>query len=99
MSRSYRKNLHAGHCGCRSEKKDKRFANRKLRHKITLVMKRDAECEVLPVLREVSNVWTMGKDGKGYYGDFASSHSRSFPHELLIESDWGKRTFRKLKSK
>jgi hypothetical protein len=100
MSRSYRKHLVAGHSGCRSEKKDKQIANRKLRHRVKLVMKKDVESEVLlPVLREVSDVWCMGKDGKGYYGDFVYSHSRLFPHELLIESDWGKNFFQKLKSK
>lgn len=99
MSRSYRKHLVAGHCYCRSEKKDKQFANRKFRHRIRLIIKKDAESEVLPVLREVSDVWNMEKDGKGYYGDFVSSHNKLFPHELLAESDWGKKIFRKLKSK
>jgi hypothetical protein len=62
-------------------------------------MKADVECEVLPVLREVSDVWSMGKDGKSYYGNFSQSHSSLFPHELLIDSDWGKKFFHKLKMK
>ncbi|HKC66285.1 MAG TPA: hypothetical protein VKB86_21760 [Pyrinomonadaceae bacterium] len=55
-------------CGittARSEKEDKRIHNRRFRHRIKRALKTfDPEAEVLPVLREVSNVWDMAKDGK-----------------------------------
>jgi 5-methylcytosine-specific restriction endonuclease McrA len=49
-----------------SEKWDKQKANRKLRHHIKAAIQ--AGAEVLPVLREVSNVWGMYKDGKHWWG-------------------------------
>lgn len=48
-----------------SEKQDKRFANRKFRRYVKQVIFE----EVLPLLREVSNIWTFGKDGKQYVKD------------------------------
>lgn len=65
MSRSYKHTPVHGITGARSEKWDKRKANRKLRHRVkeVLVLAPD----VLPVLREVSNVWTMNKDGKFWF--------------------------------
>jgi hypothetical protein len=50
----------------RSEKEDKRIANRTLRAacRIALVNCQDYDGLVMPVLREVSNVWSFAKDGK-----------------------------------
>ncbi|HEX2078311.1 MAG TPA: hypothetical protein VHG08_11400 [Longimicrobium sp.] len=46
-----------------SEKQDKRIANRRLRRKVRVAIRVDAEGE-LPVRRAVSNPWCMDKDGK-----------------------------------
>ena len=58
MSRSKRKTPIAGITTSASEKKDKQAANRVLR-RLTR-----ADPENAPLLREVSDVWSMGKDGK-----------------------------------
>lgn len=62
MSRSKRKTSIMGFTTARSEKEDKRINNRKLRKRIKVAMREDAE--IFPLDREVSNVWTMAKDGK-----------------------------------
>lgn len=62
MSRSRRKMPITGMTTADSEKQDKRLANRKLRRKVRQVL--PEEPEVLPDLREVSDPWTMDKDGK-----------------------------------
>jgi hypothetical protein len=68
MSNSYR---HSRYCGMvnpySSEKSDKRRANRALRRTVnTKLMHMDWEADVLPVIREVSNVWSFAHDGKHY---------------------------------
>jgi len=50
-----------------SEKKDKRLARRKLRAALRRVTGDD---QVLPILREVSEVWTFDKDGKQWLGQY-----------------------------
>ena len=65
MSRSHRKTPIHGITLCRSEKDDKRKANRKLRAALRAAT--SSEAEVMPTLREVSNVWTMGKDGRHWF--------------------------------
>ena len=68
MSNSRRKTPIFGHCG-KSEKKDKRLANRKFRRLERKKIKTD-DFESIPTdLDEVSNVWSMNKDGKGYWAD------------------------------
>jgi hypothetical protein len=47
-----------------SEKDDKRLANRALRRRTKQKLAVEPEAEVLPVLREVSDPWSMDKDGK-----------------------------------
>ncbi len=64
MSRSKRKTPITGITTCESEKQDKRKANRKLRRKTREEIKKGND--TLPLLREVSNVWDFGKDGKWY---------------------------------
>jgi hypothetical protein len=61
MSRSKKKTSIAGIGNAKSEKDDKRLANRKLR-RLTRV-----DPENPPALREVSDVWGMSKDGKRYF--------------------------------
>jgi hypothetical protein len=53
-----------GNTPSKSEKKDKVAANRKLRRISKIKINMDEEP---PALREVSNVWDFGKDGKKYY--------------------------------
>jgi len=65
MSHSRRHFPACGITTARSEKEDKRIHNRRFRHHIKQALKTfDLETGVLPVLREVSNVWDMAKDGK-----------------------------------
>lgn len=64
MSRSRRKTPICGMTTARSEKKDKRFANRKERRRVRLAIPLDPD--VLPHKREISNVYTFDKDGKQY---------------------------------
>lgn len=66
MSRSYKKNPFMGIAG-RSDKQDKRLANRRLRRVIHTKLNSgntDFDEVALPALREVSDVWDMAKDGK-----------------------------------
>jgi hypothetical protein len=64
MSRSRRKNPIMG-IGASSDKEDKRLANRKLRRLTNERLRcTDLEDEIFPVIREVSDVWGMAKDGK-----------------------------------
>jgi hypothetical protein len=65
MSRSYRHTPVLGNVKARSEKKDKRLAQRRWRRIVRLSLHR-GEWEQLPTLREVSNVWDFPKDGKHY---------------------------------
>jgi hypothetical protein len=66
MSRSRRKTPVLGITTAKSEKQDKRIANRKLRRAVKQRLGYDPD-GVLPALREVSNVWSMDKDGKVRY--------------------------------
>ena len=61
MSHSVRHSPFIGITCCDSEKRDKRIANRKLRRRVIEAIRGDKEP---PVIREVSNVWLFGKDGK-----------------------------------
>jgi hypothetical protein len=49
-----------------SEKDDKRRARRKLRHRIKMLDVLSWDNLVIPLLREVSNVWAFSKDGKHF---------------------------------
>jgi len=66
MSRSKRKTPVFGITTAKSEKQDKRIANRKLRRAAKQRLGYDPD-GVMPQLREVSNVWSMAKDGKYRY--------------------------------
>jgi hypothetical protein len=68
MSRSRKQTPIGGITTAKSEKEDKRFANRKARRVVREVLCAAPEAEVLPHLREVSDTWTMSKDAKVYYG-------------------------------
>jgi hypothetical protein len=76
MSKSRQKTPITGVTTARSERDDKRIANRKLRRASRIAIGRylrggcslDESSLVLPKLREVSNVWCMAKDGKCRWG-------------------------------
>ena len=73
MSRSYRHTPISG-IACRdTEKQDKRRANRKLR-RITRSALRQKR--ILPLVREVSNRWLFGKDGKSWKGQWFTTKKR-----------------------
>ncbi|HEX8524949.1 MAG TPA: hypothetical protein VF669_22050 [Tepidisphaeraceae bacterium] len=62
MARSRRRRPIFGITTSETEKQDKRLANRRLRRKVRVAV--ETGDEVLPVLREVSDVWGFDKDGK-----------------------------------
>ena len=67
MSNSRKKTSIAGNAARISEKQDKRVYNRRYRHACKQFLHIDPEQEPLPHLREYSNPWAMGKDGKKWF--------------------------------
>lgn len=68
MSRSYRKTPIVGITTCRSEKEDKRLANRVVRARNRQRMRVGLE----PLdRRALTDPWSMGKDGKAWWGKAA----------------------------
>ena len=69
MSRSRKKTPISGITKARSEKQDKRIANRRYRSRVKHQLRNleDAEGVSLSIVREVTNVWSMAKDGKRWY--------------------------------
>jgi hypothetical protein len=66
MSRSRRKTPAGGAFSQLSEKAGKRLANRILRRKLRTLDIRSSQ--LLPLLREVSDAWSMVKEGRRYWG-------------------------------
>jgi len=64
MSRSRKKTPIAGMTNASSEKWDKRVTNRRVRRCVKEALAANPLSDVLPVRRELSNPWTMAKDGK-----------------------------------
>jgi len=64
MARSYRHTPIFGITTSQSEEQDKRLANRRLRRLVRPALSRGDE--LLPLLRDVSNVWSFDKDGRRY---------------------------------
>ena len=98
MSRSYRKHDYIGH-GSSSEKYDKQLANRTLRHHVRQILHVDPEQEILPIMREVSNLWCMSKDGKIYFGNLLSERDHRFPNESRCDDPKWIKMYRKMKTK
>ncbi|MBY0548513.1 MAG: hypothetical protein K2W95_14615 [Candidatus Obscuribacterales bacterium] len=79
MSRSFRHTPIIGNAGT-SDKDCKRTANRCARHSVrhllrsTLTTGDDFDALVLPLLREVSNVYDFSKDGRHYMNLAAKPH-------------------------
>jgi len=69
MARSKRHTPIFGTTTHESEKADKRRANRRLRRRVREVVSGSVAPDVLPELREVSNPWSMAKDGRSYWQD------------------------------
>ena len=71
MSRSRRKTPITGHTTCRSERQDKKLWHQRwrTRERSTLASSSLEDLTAhLPVLEnQVSNVWSMGKDGHSYW--------------------------------
>jgi len=56
-----------GSAVCRSEKNDKMWAHRALRAAVRRWLNEDPEMIPAPLVRETSNVWSFGKDGKSQH--------------------------------
>ncbi len=67
MSRSVRKKSVSGVTAATSDKFDKQKANRALRRLTKVAMQESAEDKVLPVTREVRDIWSTAKEGKLYF--------------------------------
>ncbi len=74
MSRSKNKTKIQGITTATSEKENKQDANRKFRRIIKQKVK-SAKTE-LPEIREISNVWSFGKDGKRYNAEMTEKELR-----------------------
>lgn len=66
MARSRRRTPVTGFTHCRSERKDKQAWHRRFRRAVRAALQR--EDDLLPHVREVSDPWGFGKDGKVYWG-------------------------------
>jgi len=69
MSRSYRKTPVMGHTKCHSEKFDKITWHKRwrTRERLKLSSINNLDDHITVDRREVSNPWSMGKDGKRYF--------------------------------
>ncbi len=98
MSRSFKKHDITGNGGG-SEKKDKRYANRRLRRAVKAILGTDPERDIFPVMREVSNIWDFSKDGKGWFGDIPYMNSSRYPHERCFDDPFWRQVYRECKGK
>ena len=64
MARSKRKRPIRGITTAGSEKKDKQREHRKYRRTTRVLLQQVPDAELFPHVRELSNPWSMGKDGK-----------------------------------
>ncbi|MDH3208466.1 MAG: hypothetical protein OEO79_17835 [Gemmatimonadota bacterium] len=67
MSQSRKKTPISGITTAGSEKQDKRIANRRVRRAVKQALHTLEDAEVLPHRRELTNPWTMAKDGKRWF--------------------------------
>ena len=71
MSRSKRKEPVSGITSAASEKTWKQHSNRKLRRASTQALEKlpevDPDAAVLPLMREVADIWSSAKEGKGRF--------------------------------
>jgi hypothetical protein len=64
MARSKRKTPIRGITTAQSEKKDKQSAHRRYRRKVKAALQQVSDAAIFPHIRELSDPWSMGKDGK-----------------------------------
>lgn len=68
MSNSYKKILILGNAYAKSEKQDKRLANRRYRRACkNFICKNEYDIKTFPDIQECSNSACMSKDGKRYF--------------------------------
>jgi hypothetical protein len=67
MARSKRKTPIRGITTAQSEKRDKQSAHRRYRRKVKAALQQVPDAEIFPHVRELSDTWSMGKDGKGRF--------------------------------
>ena len=68
MSRSFKHAIHWNVTCYRSNKLARSYANRALRRIVKVSLNRNGEdTEILPILREVYNVYSFPSDGLGFY--------------------------------
>ena len=72
MARSRKKTPKAGITSARSEKKEKSANHRRERRRIREVIAAQTDPEILPHSKELSNPWSMAKDGKVFLGKRAT---------------------------
>lgn len=79
MSHSYRHTPIIGYCS-HSDKPGKSKANRALRvaERKAFAACTDFDSLIMPILREVSNVWDFPKDGKGYMKNWKEESYRKY---------------------
>lgn len=70
MSRSHRKTPVRGITSAESEKSDKAASHRKIRRAVRVAVEQGAP--VLPQERELTNPWSMAKDGKTVFDPVAN---------------------------
>lgn len=99
MGKSFKKTDIMGNAGCISEKHDKRIANKCLRTKAKQLLRQDPFIEVLPIIREVSDVWCFSKDGKMWFGDLKNSNMKYYPHLPYNKDSFYIEMYRKYKRK
>lgn len=75
MGKSYRKTKIFGNAGG-SEKQDKRWCNKKIRHKVREQLEDEDYDTPMPLPNEVHNVWGMAKDGKSYWPEATEKDMR-----------------------
>ena len=76
MARSRKKTLISGMTMAVSEKVEKTKNHRRERRRVHEVLATQAEPDLLPHTRELSDPWTMVKDGKVFLGSFARPKDR-----------------------
>lgn len=65
MGKSRRRTPISGTCVCRSERTWKELWHRRYRRAVNAAVRADED--VMPHVREISDVWSFGKDGKTYW--------------------------------
>ena len=73
MAHSRKKTPKGGITSARSEKQEKSANHRRERRRIRQAIAGDANTDILPHTKELSNPWSMAKDGKVFLGKRAAA--------------------------